>query len=182
MKKTKVINIISGPGTGKSVMASFLFGELKIEGFDTELVQEYAKKLIRRNEEDKLNNQYSISEEQYKELKENDGIEYIVTDGSLLHGLVYNRINKNNISNVIKTEKQILKWYNKFDNIVFFLERDGNIKYTTNSRLETEDEAKKIDNYLKGILDNLNIKYEKVFISETKKLERIINIIKNEDF
>lgn len=45
-EKTIVVNLIGSPGTGKSTIASELFAKMKWEGFDVELVSEYAKELV----------------------------------------------------------------------------------------------------------------------------------------
>ena len=43
LMKTIVINLIGSPGTGKSTLASELFSKMKWQGYDVELVSEYAK-------------------------------------------------------------------------------------------------------------------------------------------
>jgi pantothenate kinase-related protein Tda10 len=40
---TWVVNFISGPGAGKSVMSASIFVQLKLAGYNTEYCQEYAK-------------------------------------------------------------------------------------------------------------------------------------------
>jgi hypothetical protein len=111
--KTKIINFISGPSGGKSLFTSALFIELKLRGYSAEIVPEFAKKLVWEEEFELLNNQYYVSNQQYKLLKAVNGkIPFIITDGSLLHGIVYNKINTENTSNIEKTEKAILNWFN----------------------------------------------------------------------
>ena len=46
LMKTIVINLIGSPGTGKSTLASELFSKMKWQGYDVELVSEYAKELV----------------------------------------------------------------------------------------------------------------------------------------
>lgn len=41
--KTKIINLIGGPGVGKSTLAAEIFAELKKKGKSAELALEYAK-------------------------------------------------------------------------------------------------------------------------------------------
>ena len=43
MKRTKIVNLYGGPGTGKSTTAAALFAEMKIRGVNCEYIQEYAK-------------------------------------------------------------------------------------------------------------------------------------------
>ena len=44
--KTKVINLVAGPSSGKSLVAALLFAELKMLHYKAEYIQEYAKILI----------------------------------------------------------------------------------------------------------------------------------------
>jgi len=41
--KTKVINFVASPSSGKSLMAALVFSELKMMNFRAEYIQEYAK-------------------------------------------------------------------------------------------------------------------------------------------
>jgi len=106
--KTYIINIVAGPGVGKSTIAAIIYALLKKEKYHTQ------KKLLK--------------------LYQNK-VKFIVTDGSLFHGIIYNKINPDNTSNIKKTEKAILKWWNEFNNIVIYLKRNKkklnkyNIKY-----------------------------------------------------
>lgn len=157
--KTKVINIVSGPGSGKTIMAAQLLIQLKLLGHTVEYVQEYAKDLVWTKRFRKLNDQYAVSEKQYSRLHSINGhVDYIVTDGSLLHGLYYNRFNFNNLSNVDKTEHAIIEFYNEFDNIVIFLDR-GDFVYEQDGRIESAAEAATIDFILDKILKEKKIPF-----------------------
>lgn len=155
-----IINIVGGPGIGKTTISALVFSLLKIKQEKIEYVQEFAKNLVWRGEFDSLNNQYLVSKEQHKIFAEvAKSVDYIITDGSLLHGLYYNRFNPHNTSNVSKTESTILECYNQFINLNIFLKRSENIEYQTYGRLQTKDEAENIDGELMKILDEFNIKY-----------------------
>lgn len=161
MKTTKIINIVSGPGAGKTTMAAMIFVRLKLLGYTVEYVQEYAKELVWKKQFRKLNDQFAVSEEQYNRFKAvNGNVDYIVTDGSLLHGLYYNQTNPENLSNVEKTEKYILEFFKDFDNIVIFLER-GDFDYEKEGRIQTEKEAKNVDKELEMLLKEQNISFKK---------------------
>lgn len=151
-KDTYVINVIGGPGIGKTTISALLFANLKLAGFVCEYVQEYAKKLVWTKDFDTLNNQYWVSREQYRLLNEINGhVDFIVTDGPLIHGIYYNKYNKNNTSNVDKTEKYILESINRFKNINIVLERVDR-EYEVEGRIETKEQAQDIDLILRHIL------------------------------
>jgi len=59
--KTKVINFVAAPSSGKSLMAALIFSELKMRHYKAEYVQEYAKTLIWQNRLEELANQYKVS-------------------------------------------------------------------------------------------------------------------------
>ena len=177
--KLKVINFISGPGSGKSTMVSFVYGELKLLGYDIETVHEYAKILVLQKRFEELNNQYYVSNKQYKLLKSYaDMSEVIITDGSLLHGLHYNTNNKENVSNLEKTETAIMRFYNDFDNINIFLDRHDN-KYDNRGRIENIEEAIAADSSILEYLDKYNINYLKVK-SDINNIPDIVEYIKEQ--
>lgn len=160
MVKTFVVNIFGGPGIGKTTIATLLFAQLKLRGHIVEYIQEYPKFLVWTKQFEKLNNQYFVSQKQYNLLKQIDGnVEFIVTDGPIVQALYYNKFNQDNISNVDKTEKMILKCFSQFNNINIFLER-GNFNYEPQGRIQTEDEAKEIDIILKSMMEKNNIDFE----------------------
>lgn len=177
IKKTKLINLISWPWVWKSVLASLLFVEMKIRWYNVELVSEYAKQLIWTKDFETLNNQYYVSQQQYKLFKSISwNVDYIITDWSLYHWLYYNKINKDNISNIEKTEKRILEYINEFDNINIFLERNKIIPYEQEWRLQNLNEAINADNAIMKILDDNNVIYAKI-LSDIKSIYDILNYV-----
>lgn len=177
-KKTYLINIIAGPSAGKTTICALLFAELKIRGFCVEYVQEYAKTLVWTKNFDLLNNQYYVTQNQFNLMKQMIGeVEFIITDGSILHGLYYNRHNRDNTSNIEKTEKLIIDSYNQFNNINIFLDR-GDFPYEVQGRIQNENEAKDIDVILKHMLKQMNINFVKVKSDASdENLEKIITYI-----
>jgi len=155
-----IINLVSGPGSGKTTIASLLFAKLKLlKKYKVELVQEYAKTLVWQEKYDILNNQHFVSRSQYELFKSIYGkVDIIVTDGSLLHGLFYNRYNNDNLSNVEKTEQHIINWFHEFNNMTVFLER-GEFKYEQEGRIQTYEEALEADRCIKDILNEKHIAY-----------------------
>lgn len=163
---TYVVNFIGGPGCGKTTIAATIFSRLKILGHVAEYVQEFAKQLVWTGEFDLLNNQYYVTNHQTKMLSQMNGkVEYIITDGPLVHGLFYNLHNPDNTSNIDKTNRLILSNISKFKNINIFLNR-GEYKYETSGRNQTEAESKDVDVIIKYLLKSNNIDYQE-FASDT---------------
>ena len=173
-RQTHVINIIGGPGIGKTTISALLFANLKIKGYICEYVQEFAKKLVWLKDYDTLNNQFFVSREQYTLLKQIDGqVDFLITDGPLIHGIYYNKYNKDNNSNTDKVEKFILESIHKFKNINIVLDRVER-DYETEGRIQTEQESKDIDVILKHILRTNNFTFLS-FRAEPEEIENITN-------
>lgn len=176
-KHTKVVNFISGPSVGKSLLSALVYAELKMLHKSAEIVPEVAKWLIYRGEIDKLNDQYYVSSEQYKQFKALDGkVEYIIGDSGILTGLYYNRAYKSNMSDVKKTEELILAKNNEFNNIYVYVERNSDFPFEKEGRVHTEEESKIVDIELKDMLKEFNIPY-KSFLSHRDSVRGIVDYI-----
>jgi len=176
-KKTWIINLIGGPGVGKTTMAALLFANLKIRGYICEYVQEYAKKLVWIKDFDTLNNQYFVTRQQFNLLKEIDGhVDFIVTDGPLIHGMYYNKYNKDNTSNVDKVEQYILSSISQFNNVNIVLDRSIDREYEKDGRIQTYEESLDIDVILRHILRTNNLEFVN-FASDPNKINDMIEKI-----
>lgn len=174
--KSRIINIISGPGAGKSTMYSLIYAKMKIAGHSIEQVPERAKTLVWSKQFDELDNQYLVSTMQYNDLASVYGkVRFVITDGSLLHGLYYNRYNPTNVSNVDITEKKILELYSRFNNINIFLTR-GSFPYEQAGRIQNVSEAVHVDNELKNILNSYGIEFRE-FLSDENSVAEMIEYI-----
>ena len=87
---TTYINIYGGPGIGKSTTAAKLFHQMKIAGYDVELVTEVAKDLTWEKRIETLKIQPYVIIKQYRNLvRLKDKIDFVVTDSPILMGLAY---------------------------------------------------------------------------------------------
>ena len=176
--RTFVVNFISGPSAGKTTLSALVFAQLKIRGYVAEYVQEFAKQLVWTKDYETLNNQHYVSQRQFKLLAQMEGlVDFVVTDGPLVHGLYYNLHNKDNTSNIDKTQELILTSHNHFRNINIFLKR-GSFPYELQGRLQTEEEAKEIDIILKHIIKSHGIPYVSFPAdADPQNIERIVDHI-----
>ena len=156
----KVINLWGGPGAGKSTTAAGLFFRMKIAHMNVELVHEYAKDLVWDKRFDILSNdQLYISAKQNRRLArliEHD-VEWAVTDSPLLLGLLYVNDGRNTTENGEDFSNFITQKFSEYDNYNIFLNR---VKpYVGIGRVQTEDEAKIIDQEVKQLLDSKGFLY-----------------------
>ena len=174
-KRTIVINIIGGPGSGKSTQAAILFGQLKIMGYNCELVTEYPKDKVWEESFKIMNNQLYLFAKQHQRMwRIHDKVDIIITDSPLLQFLAYSEHMSNSFKNLIIDE------FNQFENINIFINRNKNI-YQTIGRTQTYDEAYILDQQIKVIfitndeeLNNINVKDD--------CYKDIINILNNNDY
>ena len=149
--KTLVINLYSGPGSGKSTTAAMVFAKLKMAGVNCELAREWFKNAVWENRGESL-----IGDQLYIFAKHNRGFErlygkvdVIVTDCPLLLSYYYSR--DTNILNVINEMRT------KADQVDIFLNRKK--PYNPSGRFQTENEAKDMDGEIRDMLVSLNITF-----------------------
>lgn len=149
---TKVINIIGGPGCGKSLFSSAIILYLSLHHKTVETIPDYAKSLVWQQNLEVLKNQYFIAQRQYEMLNLLDGqVQFLLTECSLPQVLYYNENYADNICDIGKTRKQILEWYGQNNNVNVFVER-GDKKYIHTGRFQDEDQARAVDRGLRGVL------------------------------
>ena len=165
--KTKCLNFYSGPGAGKSTIAAATFAELKKKQINCELITEFAKRKVWEGNMECLTNQlYITAKQQYLMWSVSKHVDMIITDSPLLLGCVYG---EDELLNQI-----ILREYSKFDNIDIFLTRQENIKYQSNGRLQTLEEAVEKDNQILCFLDKINPNHLNIQVND----DTVNNIIK----
>ena len=149
MHNSLVVNILGGPGVGKSTIASGVFSVLKMHGLNTEYVQEFAKDLTWVKDFNTLNIQPFVTAEQYRRQCILSDVDVIITDAALLNGCLYidNEEHKTMIMNLFK----------EFDTENFVLTR--NFQYVDKGRNQSENESIAIDKKVLEILDINNIPY-----------------------
>lgn len=157
--KTLYINLISGPGAGKSTIASKIFYELKMLGLNCELVTEFAKYLTWENNQKALCNQYYVSAKQmHREYVVDNQVDVIITDSPIILGLLYYKEENENIK--YHFENFIIESFKSKRNLNFFINRIK--EYNPIGRNQTLEESINIDNDIKNILNNNKIKYYQI--------------------
>jgi len=151
MKNPLIINLIGGPGCGKSTAASGLFYALKKLQANVELSSEWVKSKVYEESFHCMDDQlYIFAKQHHKLFVLQDKVDVIVTDCSLLNSLVYGERDE-------YFDALVLNQFNKFNNLNIIIRRKQ--EYDTNGRVESKEEALKIDNMYKEIMDKHNIPY-----------------------
>ena len=161
-----IINIVGAPCSGKSTLACELFVYLKKRHMNVEYVNEFVKNLIWENNLEDINDQYYVAKNQYKIIKNvSKKVDYIICDSPLFNSLFYNEYNKNNISNVEKTKEFILEKMKELEESsrYIFLDRNKDFPFFETGRIHSSEESSDIENYMKKMLNDLNISFYEVF-------------------
>lgn len=170
---TLYVNLMGGPGTGKSTHCYGSTGLSKSRGFLAECIQEYAKdatyetepvvaldqEILERPDNLKLSCQAYISGKQlWRQFRVMDKVQLVYTDTSLIYsGFVYNGFGCT--ESFFQT---ILEQWSLFNNLVVFLERTDHHPYKRRGRSQTEEEAQALDSKIKSLLDHLGVEYHKI--------------------
>ena len=146
------VNLFSGPGAGKSTLASGLFSEFKKKNYSIELVHEYIKKWAYEGRKPKSFDQVYIFGHQLhaEDSILQSGVKNLITDSPLFmqcsYAIKYNFPCWQELLGIAKEfEKQ-------FPSLNIFLDRKG-IPYQDLGRYETEEEALAMDEKIKSFMD-----------------------------
>ena len=136
------------------------------------MAPEYAKELVWEERYNTLKNQvYVLGKQMHRILRLNNKVDFVITDSPLLLSMIYRPEWLG-----VTFDNTVLHCFNSFYNIIFFLKR--NKPYKNVGRIQTEDEAKKLDREIESKLKENHIKYEKI-IGTSDGVNLAFNIIEN---
>lgn len=168
--KTVVINLFGGPGCGKSTIAAELFAILKKQGYEVELVTEYAKDKVWEESYKTLENQiYVFAKQLHRMWRLKDKVQFIITDSPLPLSIIYDRDKNKDLKNLI------MPTFNSFDNINIVINRST--VYNQNGRYQNEEQANELDNQIRELLFSNYIPFQPEDINNV--VETVLNKIKH---
>ena len=136
---------------------------MKKQNHKVELITEFAKDCVYEKQFDILNtDQLYILAQQNRRIQRilysNEHIDFVITDSPLLLNIVYGKLN-NYFFSAEPFNNMCHSLFNQYNNINILLDR-SNIKFDPDGRVQkTEDEAIKIDNLIKNLLNSCGYKY-----------------------
>jgi nicotinamide riboside kinase len=168
-KETIVINIIGGPGVGKSILTSDVFSALKREGISCEISAEYIKKKLREKALKAVESQiYIFAKQQYQLFTLKDEVDVIVTDSPIFLSAVYDK------TKCPLLRALIMKEFNKYNTLNYLVVRDEDVAYEQEGRYQDLEGAKKVDTQVTKFLDEEKIDYKTMYGIGTKTLKVIV--------
>lgn len=150
-----VVNLIGGSGCGKSTLMAQVFAELKKLFIEVEMAPEWIKTKVWEGSYGVMDDQIYVFGKQLHSINRLDGkVDVVICDSPLINSLVYDQT-KNE-----KFAALVLDQFERFDNLNFFIKRSTS--YVVKGRVQTEDEAKKIDQQFLKVLQENKIPFEEV--------------------
>jgi hypothetical protein len=154
----KVINLFGGPGCGKSTTAADVFARMKMEGFEVELILEYAKSRVYEEHSSVFADQAYLFAKQLRQFHRLEGkVEWAVCDSPLLLSVMYAQEYDYRYQTFIPFVYEASSCFNNFN---FFLKRPTS--YNPNGRLHTEDQARELDKQCEEVLRKSRQSWETV--------------------
>lgn len=149
---TKVINIFGAPGAGKSTLAFGLAYKLKLKGCEVDIAHEYIKEKLYEGTPYPFHDQLYTYAQQNKKLNQLNGkVKYIITDSPSVQCVAYNE------HEPAVFDQMALDYFNQYDNLNFYIERTH--EYQPSGRNQTEEQAEKVGNRIREMLNDLEIPY-----------------------
>lgn len=168
-KQAIVINLAAGPGCGKSILASDIFSALKRQFIECELSSEYIKRKIREDARKVVQNQiYIFAKQQFQLFGMKDNVQVIITDSPIFFSSVYDETKCKDLKQLI------MKEYNGYKNLTYFLERSETVPYEQEGRYQDLEGAKKVDKKVKKFMEKNDIKYKTLKGIGSDSLEVIV--------
>lgn len=148
-----VINLLGGPGIGKSTLAAEIFVNLKKRRIKCEYITEYAKDKTWEESKMTLENQiYVFGKQQHKMFRVNNKVDYLVCDSPLILSIIYG-----NLTPESNFYKLIMEEFNKYRNLNIYLTRKT--EYDPIGRNQNESGAIELDQSIKKVIDENNLPY-----------------------
>ncbi len=154
-----VINLFAGPGVGKSTTAAKVFAELKMRGVNCEMALEFAKDKVWEESFKTMDDQIYIFGKQFHKIwRLKNKVDVIICDSPLPISIVYDRENSKTF------HKFIMEQFNKFQNKNYYIIRSTD--YQESGRVQTKEEAEKVDKIVENVLNVFNIEHKNVEIDD----------------
>lgn len=160
-----VVNLLGGPGCGKSTITAGVFSELKWHGVNCELALEFAKDKVWEESLKVLDDQvYILGKQHHRLYRLADQVDVIVTDSPLLLSLIYGEHWGDTLA------KLALSLMDRYYNMNYVLER---VKpYNPKGRVQTEEKARLLDDRIRQVLEYNQLQY--TILPGTKTSQEVI--------
>src|SRR5210317_373958 len=180
-KRTIIINLFGGPGSGKSTVASGLFYTFKSKGITCDNPYEFPKQVAWEDNNSQITDQLYILANQHRGIVRSYGkVNYIILDSPLLLSSVYKTGYTGEYPAKFYNDtfdKMVLELFNSYENINIFLDR-ADRQFQQEGRFQSQTESLEYDEKIKKVLEDNDIPYHNVKVGDNE-LRRIIEVIRS---
>lgn len=158
---TKIINLVGGPGAGKSSVALSLAGKMKMSGMSADYVREFVKNWAYEGRKVQSHEQLEIFHGQSSSERPLYGnVEYAVSDSPLCLSEIYEK----HYFGTDLTRGLYYEWMKIFKDVTpIFFKIERSKAYVQEGRYETESQAKEMDvkihDKISGMCEMIGWKY-----------------------
>lgn len=181
MKKTYIINLFGGPGSGKSTITSGLFYELKKRNISCDNPYEFPKQVAWEDNKSQITDQLYIFANQHRGIVRSYGkVDFIILDSPILLSLAYKDGYDTGYPASIygkSFDKMVLDTFNQYNNINFLLKRKSD-SYQTDGRFQTKEQSLTFHRKIESILIENDLQYFNLEVN-LGTVDKIINFITN---
>jgi nicotinamide riboside kinase len=150
-----VVNLIGGPGTGKSTTAAAVYTYLKWRGINAELALEYAKDKVWEGSLGVLRDQpYLLGKQHHRLFCLRGQVDVAVTDSPVLLSAVYGARWGQTLVDLA------IELFSRYDNLTYVIDRTR--PYGNEGRYQNEEAARLLDDQVLEILEQRSIPYVRV--------------------
>lgn len=142
---TKIINLLSGPGAGKSTLAAHLYYRMKVLNYSVELVSEFAKDCVYEGHANILKDQLYVFAKQNRRVERlRNQVDFVITDSAAILSLFYTPPNYHKTFLPL-----VLEVHNSYNNINYLIERSH--PFNQEGRIHNYEESLIIDNRIRRL-------------------------------
>jgi adenylate kinase family enzyme len=176
---SRLINLMGGPGTGKSSIAAGLLHQLKKRHISCDAPYEFPKVLAWDENHSAIKDQLYVIANQHRGIVKSWGkVDYIILDSPILLSLVYKNYydDRNDYpSNLYKEsfDKMVLDIHLQYNNLNILLKR-GNGVHNEKERYQNLEQSIDLDNRIKNILHFNKLEYIEIEVND----DTVNNILK----
>jgi hypothetical protein len=167
---TKIVNLMGGPGIGKSGIAAGVLYELKKRHISCDAPYEFPKVLAWDENHSAIKDQLYVIANQHRGIVKSWGkVDYIILDSPILLSLIYKSYYKGTeYPSTLYTEsfdKMVLDIHLQYNNINILLKR-GNGIHNEKERYQNLEQSIDLDNRIKNILDFNKLEYIEIEVND----------------
>ena len=174
---TVLINFLGQPGSGKSVLGTQLYSELKIRDYEVEFVNEFVKTWTYTGRKvNKFGQYYIFGQETEQQSRLFNKVDFIIADSPVLLTSFYQQHYWDSDA-LVAPAKEFYKFAEEEGVKVVNLFIDRKFKYNPKGRFQTEEESEEVRKELLQFLAENGYEYHHLKVPVKERISTILEIL-----